>query len=302
MNIEDIFSDSLQSLYDYVPLTHSSAGAVFRYTLTDTHHRLQSRDEESTPSESSAESSTITLVTPTTEAGNWALHASSIWASSLFIADHLDDLHLDEHAVAARNSGRHRLRLLELGAGAGLPSIAIAKCFNDIEVVASDYPDPELIKTLQANVDTNHVDARCRVVPYAWGSDPALFRQGAISENGEGSDNHAMDIIIAADTLWNPALHDSFLKTLQTLLRRSRDACVYLVAGLHTGRYTLQAFIDALDTYGLVLEEAVERESTGCGQRVWSVDRAEGEEEKERRRWIIWMRIKWNQLQYIIYS
>jgi len=48
------------------------------------------------------------------------------------------------------------LRLIELGAGSGLPSILIAKCYPRITVIASDFPDAKLIHTLRENVTRMH--------------------------------------------------------------------------------------------------------------------------------------------------
>ena len=288
---EDILLDSLQSLYDYVPITYSSAGSVFQYSLTEMHRSLQAL--HGADGETSLQTSNITLVTPTTDASNWSLHASSIWASSLFLADHLDDLHLDQHILAARHRGQDRLRVLELGTGAGLPSILIARCFTEVDMVASDYPDIELTRTLRTNVEKNGVAKRCRVVPYAWGSDSSVFRKGG---DRLDSGDWQMDVIVAADTLWNPELHALFLQTLQILLRRTADARIYLVAGLHTGRYTLQAFMKAVENFGFSLESVGERAVSGHETRLWDVNRAEGEEDKERRRWVIWMIIKWQNI------
>ena len=74
----------------------------------------------------------------------------------------------------------HReLDVLELGAGAGLPGIVIAKYLalrrttmniDRISVTLSDYPDHHLIRTLEDNVSRNAVDRTCYVVPYAWGT------------------------------------------------------------------------------------------------------------------------------------
>lgn len=284
---EDLLSDSLQTLYDYAPITHSSAGSLFRYTLPQRSEPTTAASDENppTPAPNAAptdDARVITLVTPTTQATNWALHASSIWTSALFVADHVADLNLDAHTRAvAEADGPRPLRVLELGAGAGLPSIVIAKTHPGAAVTASDYPDAELVAALAQNVQRNGVGDRVRVVPYAWGSDPAAFGDGAF------------DVIVAADTLWNPELHALFLGTLQRLLHRTPDARAYLVAGLHTGRYTLQAFMDAVGEYGLALEEAVEREVGGSRARPWDVARAEGEDERERRRWVVDMRIKW---------
>ena len=53
----------------------------------------------------------IQLSPPDTHAKNWALHANSIWASSIFLADRLRDFGLDKLSNGTR--------VIELGAGAG---------------------------------------------------------------------------------------------------------------------------------------------------------------------------------------
>jgi len=192
-------------------------------------------------------------------------------------------LHIEEHA--SQLTPGERLHVLELGSGAGLPGICIAKTYKDILVTVSDYPDEHLIHTLSDNVQKN-TSGCCRVVPYAWGSDVAPF----VSCNKEGT---GFDIIMAADTLWNPELHWTFLETLRMTLRKTPRARIYLVAGLHTGRYTLQAFLDAVEGVGLEVESVVEKEVCGEIQRPWSVVRAENEDEKERRRWVPWIILRW---------
>ena len=146
---EDVLADSLESLYDHVPVTHSSAGTVFTYSCD-------------------GKGPAITLIIPDTQAANWSLHATSIWTSSLYIADHVADLQLDKYVALTKQESRP-LRVLELGAGAGLPSILLAKLYLYVLVTCSDYPDPELIHTLSENAVRNDVKDRCRVVPYAWG-------------------------------------------------------------------------------------------------------------------------------------
>lgn len=277
---EDLLSESLQTLYDYTPVAHSSAGSLFTY-----------RYPRDLPSHLSAKAAApIELQTPDTQPANWVLHASSIWMSSLFIADHLEDLGLDRHLHRAQGL-RVPLRILELGAGAGLPSIVIARLYDRVQVVSSDYPDEELIRTLVDNIQRNGVPGNCRVVPYAWGSDPsALFTP----HGAESSEMSGFDVVIAADTLWNPDLHDVFTQTLCMTLRRSSDARIYLVAGLHTGRYTIQSFLRTLIGAGLEVEEATERDVGGSGRRAWGVERADGETEQDRRRWVIWMVLRWS--------
>jgi nicotinamide N-methyltransferase len=177
--------------------------------------------------------------------------------------------------------------LIELGAGAGLPSILIAKSYpHVIHIVASDFPDPLLICTLRENVARNDASPNCSVVPHAWGTDPSALLPAA-------------DIVLAADTLWNPEVHAALLRTTCGVLARTQAARAYFVAGLHTGRYTLDSFFRAADEAGLALVEATEREVQGEGRRrEWDVRRAESvdEDERERRRWVVWSVLKWRDL------
>ena len=266
---EDILSSSLTTLYDYAPITYSDPGKVFTYT--------------STPRKLGGAylgPLTVTLDTPDTQPSNWSLYASYIWMSSIYIADHLEELCLDQHRASGLGDAIH---VLELGAGAGLPSILIAKTHPFVKVTVSDYPDVELIKSLSENVRRNNVADRCRAVPYAWGTSIAPLIEGY---------GHP-DVIVAADTLWNPDLHILFIESLILLLKKSSNARVEIIAGLHTGRYTIQAFLNSAKESGLEVRRAVEREVSGSRQRNWNVSRAEQEDERERRQWIIWITLAW---------
>lgn len=289
---EDVLSDSLQTLYGYTPITHGSAGSPFTYPISRTLLNQLGDAKVINNSLDNTSPPTISLITPKTGASNWSLHASSIWVSSLFIADHLVDLHIDRHIEAARQRGSP-LRVLELGAGAGLPGILIAKVFQDVLVTTSDYPDESLIETLRENVKRNDVSERCRAIPYAWGSDPTpLFHSrahGVSTSPGIASRTDKFDVIIAADTLWNPELHSLFLDTLRLTLRNSSDARIHLVAGLHTGRYTLQKFMDMIPDFNLQIERVEEMEVNGSNRRSWDITKAEVEDEQERRRWVVWL-------------
>jgi len=240
MDPEDILSSSLGTLYDYTPITHSSAGGSFTYI-----RRSEDHDPDSpTPA--------ITLSTPDTQAEHWSLHASSIWVSALYIADHISELGLPTNTP---------LRLIELGAGAGLPSILIAKSYPHVHVVTSDFPDPLLIHTLRENVARNKASANCSVVPHAWGTDPSALLPAA-------------DVVLAADTLWNSEIHAALLRTTCAVLARTPAARAHFVAGMHTGRYTLESFLRAAGEAGLELVEATEREVQGEGRRrEWDVRR-----------------------------
>lgn len=266
---EDILSTSLELLYDYQPITLASAGSVYRYTSN--HQIIGSEDPLN-----------LTLLVPNTLPANWSLQASDIWASSRYLADHMDILKLD--ALISIQAPK-KVHVLELGAAAGLPGILIAKLYGDASsVTVSDYPDERLIKTLCDNVTRNDASLSCRAIAYAWGSDPScLLHESA-----------GFDVIIAADTLWNSDLHTPLITSLNATLKRSFVARVHLVAGLHTGRYTLQSFMNAVRKAGLEVESALEKEIVGLRERSWSVHREDGEDEKEKRRWVVWMILKWS--------
>lgn len=291
--VEDILSDSLESFYDYTPITFAEAGSLFSYDCSE-HIQVPAQVKADQLAQSSSSlPRTLTLNTPDTSPANWTLHASSIWRSSIYVADHLKDLHLDDHIRDASREGRN-LYVLELGAGAGLPSILIARCYDGIRVVASDYPDVNLIHTLKDNIERNSLSHRCRAIPYGWGSDPSsLFSWQTSEVKPSCSPSLGFDVVLAADTLWNPDLHSIFLESLMSTLRKSEQARIYIAAGLHTGRYTIQAFLNLIPRSGLIIEEVRERAVLEDRERPWRVERAEGEDEAERRRWVIWIVLKW---------
>jgi len=230
----------------------------------------------------------VSVSVPDTQAEHWSLHASTIWVSALYVADHIAELDLPTRATKVATNDdlpSTPLRLIELGAGAGLPSILIAKRYPHISVIASDFPDAQLIRTLRENVARNltGASANCAVVPHIWGADTSALLPAA-------------DVVLAADTLWDPAQHAALLRTICAALARTRRARAHLVAGLHTGRYTLDAFFRAAREAGLVLVETTEREVLGEGRREWDVRRAGDEDERERRRWVVWCVLKWGDL------
>ena len=283
---EDYLFDSLGALYGIQPvmLTTSCGASTFN-------HMLKSRmTGPATPER--ANDIRIEISTPDTTPANWGLHASAIWVSSTHLADHLEQLKLENHMRIKRESateadGDRVVRVIELGASAGLPSISIAKLYSacdEIQIMATDYEDELLMKTLSENISRNGVAHRCRSLPYSWGTDPSSLLEAC---GGDG-----FDVVIATDTLWNPDLHGIFIDSLRLTLRKCCDSRVHLIVGLHTGRYAIQSFLDKVLESGFDLESIVERQTMGSVTRDWVVYRDE-EDEKERRRWVIWIQLKW---------
>jgi len=79
----DIYSSSLETLYDHHPVTVASAGSAYEYNL-----KL-----------ASGGNAKLQLTTPDTLSANWFLHASDIWASLCFLADHISELELDTFSI-----------------------------------------------------------------------------------------------------------------------------------------------------------------------------------------------------------
>jgi nicotinamide N-methyltransferase len=83
--------------------------------------------------------------------------------------------------VLAERIERRRLplagtTLLELGAGAALPSLLAAGLpAQDAPrfVAITDYPDPGIMRNVERNVAANASSAAVRTVAYEWGADPA---------------------------------------------------------------------------------------------------------------------------------
>jgi nicotinamide N-methyltransferase len=273
----DYFSDSLVTLYDYHPVSLTTSDP-FVYTLKSCPAKKHGT--------SGCNCSNITLQIPDPDAANWSLHASSIWVSSTYLADHLDELKLENHIHLKRNSiNDNTVRILELGASAGLPGILIAKLYsdyNEVEVTVTDYPDKAIMKTLSDNVIRNGVGHCCRAQPHAWGTDPSPLLHG----------RPAFDVVIAADTLWNPELHGIFIQSLQSTLKRSLGSRAHIVVGLHTGRYSIQSFLEKVVQSGFDLKSVLERQLSGSETRQWQVTRDQ-EDEKERRKWVIWIQLGW---------
>lgn len=113
--------------------------------------------------------------------------------------------------------------MLELGAGAGLPSL-VAAIHGAAQVVVTDYPDGELIENLQQNVDScllltkKGPNSNIAVEGYLWGSDiQPLLNHLPNSHNG-------FDVLILADLLFNHHCHEELVSTILSTLNRAEVA------------------------------------------------------------------------------
>jgi nicotinamide N-methyltransferase len=127
---------------------------------------------------------------------------------------------LATHLESNASSLIHGKTILELGAGAGLPSL-VSAIHGAKHVVVTDYPDADLVENLQWNVDhcvllpqTRNIEAK----GYLWGAETDKIVSGL--PNGEDK----FDILILADLLFNHSEHRKLVATVQQTLKRSPEA------------------------------------------------------------------------------
>ena len=146
--------------------------------------------------------------------------------------------------------------VLELGAGAGLPSL-VSAIKGARKVVLTDYPDPDLIENLRRNV------RECSILPtasvihvdgYLWGASVEALK----AELGSGDDG--FDLLILADLLFNHSEHAKLISTVQQTLKRDALACA-LVFFTPYRPWLLQkdlAFFDLAKAGGFIVEKIFE--------------------------------------------
>ena len=153
---------------------------------------------------------------PVVEGKSQRGHGDVIWAAAEYSAEALVD-----GAIAGLVGPLPGRRVLEVGAGVGLPSCAALRCGAD--VVASDLPDLwrllALASSLALNQKVGGADhgpkGRAQVVGHAWGeSCDALCAEGRF------------DLVICCDCLYIPSLHRPLVQTLAGCLAEAGVAFV----------------------------------------------------------------------------
>lgn len=110
--------------------------------------------------------------------------------------------------------------VLELGAGAGLPSL-VSAIHGARHVVVTDYPDAELVENLQYNIE------HCTLLPQPRNIKADGFLWGAETDKliaGLPEGEERFDVLILADLLFNHSEHRKLVATVTQMLKRSEDA------------------------------------------------------------------------------
>ena len=208
-----------------------------------------------------------------------------MWQAAVVISQYL------EQQSAAYLTGK---TVLELGAGAGLPSLLAALQGAKLAVV-TDYPDNNLIENLCFNVSGCFPDAssKQRIVArgYLWGSDTQPLLK-LLPKSTEGIERSGFDTLILADLLFNHACHESLLKTIiQTLAKHvNASALVFFTPYRPWLLEKDMAFFDLVREDGQLYVEEL-------GQ--WMMDEVMFKEDRgdeKLRRTVFGFRLRWSRM------
>lgn len=201
-----------------------------------------------------------------------------LWGHHLWNAGRLVSTYLEDHAVLI--GGR---TVLELGAGAGLPSL-VCGVLGAKKVVVSDYPDPDLVSNLWKNIETGPEEVgggRVVAEGYCWGADvaPLLAHVDA---------GKKFDVLILADLLFNHSEHGKLVATVRGTLAKEQDA-VALVFFTPYRPWLFEkdmAFFDLVREAGFVVEKIFEEK---MDEVMFKEDRGD----EELRRTVFGYTVKW---------
>ncbi|ORY35481.1 hypothetical protein BCR39DRAFT_509977 [Naematelia encephala] len=137
--------------------------------------------------------------------GSHPLWGHHLWNTARTLTDYLME---NPQLVRGR-------KILELGAGAALPSI-VSLLIGAEKAVMTDYPDTQLVDNMLYNVETNLPSAlveRADVEGFTWGRDPGPLLD---KTHGEG-----YDLLILSDLVFNHSQHPALIRSVNSLLRDS---------------------------------------------------------------------------------
>ncbi|KAI9783757.1 MAG: nicotinamide n-methyltransferase [Candelina submexicana] len=178
---------------------------------------------------------------------------SPLWGHLLWNAGRVISDYIEGHAedfVRAKN-------ILELGAGAGLPSLVCA-LHGAQRVIVTDYPDADLIENLRDNISSTIRTAdsgRISAEGYLWGAPTeALLKH--LEDPSAG-----FDTIILADLLFNHSEHGKLVTSVRQMLKRTTSSRA-LVFFTPYRPWLLQrdiSFFDLARNAGFVVEKVLEK-------------------------------------------
>eukprot|EP00123_Amoebidium_parasiticum_P020832 comp57276_c0_seq1/m.47803 comp57276_c0_seq1/g.47803 ORF comp57276_c0_seq1/g.47803 comp57276_c0_seq1/m.47803 type:complete len:330 (-) comp57276_c0_seq1:63-1052(-) len=226
---EDIFEEGL-GVFGDSKVAHGRDGAAFFYKFPE-----NCKFAEGTGNKKGLY---ITL----SEDKNMTLFAHYVWNSALILGDYLA-----EDKVSCANE-----RVLELGAGSGLPSL-MAVLKGAESVVITDYPEPAVIANLRENAERNLpavFRGKWAVEEHCWGESVETLLNAALQP---GRVERRFDSVYVADCLWLHYQHRNLLATCQQTIGPQGRA--HVIFCNHSGASEWMGFFDAAEAdFGLVVE------------------------------------------------
>ncbi|GAA6015839.1 hypothetical protein JCM11491_007204 [Sporobolomyces phaffii] len=286
----DVFSSSLESLFDHVMPARGDPLELFNYLPPADLPPLECR------------------IPPQQ---NNSLFAHHVWNASLILADRISTSHIAglEMRRSPDDAGEveGEMSVCELGCGAGIPGLIAARSPAVRHVVLSDYDDPLLIDNLRDNIhlgykDDERIRRKLVAIGHTWGEAESLAT--ILESNGNTRFTH----VLLADTLWLTNAQSALLSSLTQLLALTPSARVHVVAGFHSGRNAVRGFLRKAAAVGLVKKEEAgrwEELAVGGDTRPWgwdlegeTTDESEWVDEKEsnakRGKWVVVGELGWS--------
>ncbi|CAG8950592.1 hypothetical protein HYFRA_00002801 [Hymenoscyphus fraxineus] len=204
-----------------------------------------------------------------------------LWGHHLWQAGRLISTYLETHPNLITSK-----TVLELGAGAGLPSL-VCTLLGAKKVVVTDYPDPDLISNLWTNIDTLQLNpnaATKNIVAegYCWGATPTpLLAHLPTPTSG-------FDLLILADLLFNHSEHGKLVQTiLDTLSKDKESRALVFFTPYRPWLYEKDmAFFDVAREKGLRVEKVLE-------ERLEKVMFEKDPGDEELRRMVFGFEVRW---------
>ncbi|CAI4219909.1 unnamed protein product [Parascedosporium putredinis] len=157
--------------------------------------------------------------------GQPSLEANHLWNGARAVSKLFES---DPSLVAGRT-------VLELGAGAGLPSL-VCGVLGCRRAVLTDYPDVDIVANMQSNVDAleetvEETRGRVKVRGYVWGRTRRRCSRswrGLDVEAGAGA-GEGFDVLVLADLLFRHSEHGNMVKSIKATLKRDKGSVAYVV-------------------------------------------------------------------------